>query len=492
MQSAHTRYRPTPLNRRHFLAAMAAGGAFFTQKGAFAQALVLTPAQTEGPYYPDRLPLDQDNDLLIINDSITPAVGTIAWLSGRILNRLGDPVRNAVIEIWQADNVGSYIHSQGALNGSRDSSFQGYGRFETSSNGAYLFRTIKPGLYPGRVRHVHCKVTLPGGSSLTTQLYIQGETGSDSVLNGISNAEQRASVIRPWTAIADSAVGALAVTWDVVMNFTPSETQTPAKPTVVSFAGVTHGATLRAGAASGSWVTIQGAALSSTTRTWRDTDIVDGKLPESLDGVSVRINSQPASVYYISPSQINVLAPEGNGDASVAVTVSNASGTSDPVSVAFRRFLPGFFQFADENIAAVRSDGALIGPPDLISGAVTIPARPNDILLLYGTGFGPTSPASTPGQTIASPLPTANPVKVQIHNQLATVAFAGLISPGLYQINVTVPDLPDGDHPVTAEVFGVRTSKFVKLRVQRQASVGLVLHHGTMARPADVLRYIAA
>ena len=143
-------YRPTNLNRRHFLTALTAGGLFFTERGAFAQALVLTPAQTEGPYYPNQLPLDQDNDLLVINDKITPAAGTVAWMSGRVLASDGSPVRNAVVEIWQADNVGSYIHTQGALNGQRDSNFQGYGKFETASSGQYLFRTIKPGLYPGR------------------------------------------------------------------------------------------------------------------------------------------------------------------------------------------------------------------------------------------------------------------------------------------------------------------------------------------------------
>ena len=257
------------INRRHFVSALAAGGLFYTQPGAFAQALVLTPAQTEGPYYPNQLPLDRDNDLLVINDRITPAVGSIAWLSGRVLTSAGSPVRNAVVEIWQTDNLGSYIHTQGALNGQRDLNFQGYGKFETASNGQYLFRTIKPGLYPGRVRHVHCKITLPGGQSLTSQLFIEGETANDSVLNGISNAAQRASVIRPWTLVPDSGIGALGVNWDIVMNFTPAQTSPVTRPTVVSMAGVTHGATLRSGVASGSWVTLYGAGLASATRTWR-------------------------------------------------------------------------------------------------------------------------------------------------------------------------------------------------------------------------------
>ena len=82
-------YRPTASTRRHFFQAMTAGGLFFLQRGAYAQALVLTPAQTEGPYYPNNLPLDQDNDLLIINDNITPAGGTVAWISGRVLDKNG-------------------------------------------------------------------------------------------------------------------------------------------------------------------------------------------------------------------------------------------------------------------------------------------------------------------------------------------------------------------------------------------------------------------
>lgn len=465
-------YKPTSLNRRHFLTALTAGGIFYTQPGAFAQALTLTPAQTEGPYYPNRLPLDQDNDLLVINDSITPGVGTVAWLSGRVLDRNGQPLRNAVVEIWQADNVGSYIHTSGALNGQRDSNFQGYGRFETASNGAYLFRTIKPGLYPGRVRHVHAKVTLPGGASLTTQLYIEGETGNDGVLNGVA-AAQRSSVIRPWTAIAGSPIGALGVTWDLVLGVTAPETAAATRPTLVSMAGVTHGATLRAGAASGSWVTLYGSALAPATRTWREAEIVNGKLPESLDNVSVRINNQPASIYYISPTQINVLAPDTTADGPAQVTVTSAGLTSDPVSVEFKRFSPGFFEFPNQYAAAVRTDGAYLGPDGLFTGLTTVAARPGDTILLYGTGFGPTNPATSPSQMPSAPAPTANAVKVQIHNQSAEVTFAGLVSPGLYQFNVKVPDLADGEYPVTAEVGGVRTTKFVKLRVARQTAAAM-------------------
>src|SRR5438105_15734457 len=130
-------------NRRHFLRGMAVGAlslgvpAFFNVPGAFAEELTLTPRQTEGPFYPDHLPLDTDNDLLIINDSITPAVGAITHLSGRILDARGDPIRNALVEIWQVDNKAAYLHSKSDNYGRRDSNFQGFGRFMTGSTGEY-------------------------------------------------------------------------------------------------------------------------------------------------------------------------------------------------------------------------------------------------------------------------------------------------------------------------------------------------------------------
>src|SRR6266487_3669396 len=146
-------------NRRHFLRRLSLGAALFTVPGAFAEELVRTPRQTEGPFYPDHLPLDTDNDLIIVNDSITPAVGEVTHLSGRILDSRGDPVRNALIEIWQADGDGSYIHSHGTNRetGKRDANFQGYGRFLTASSGEFYFRTIKPVAYPGRTPHIHVK-----------------------------------------------------------------------------------------------------------------------------------------------------------------------------------------------------------------------------------------------------------------------------------------------------------------------------------------------
>ena len=193
------------------------------ERGDFAQALVRTPPQTEGPFYPRQLPLDVDNDLLIINDSITPAVGAITQLSGRVLDVTGNPIRDAVVEIWQVDHHGVYLHQGSAGREKRDTNFQGFGRFTTASSGDYRFRTIKPVPYPGRTPHIHFKVKRGDRELLTTQCYIKGEPGNarDGVLNGIRDARQRESVIVDFTPIPTSKVGELAAKFDIVLGLTP-------------------------------------------------------------------------------------------------------------------------------------------------------------------------------------------------------------------------------------------------------------------------------
>ena len=442
-------------DRREFLKLMGLGGLFFMARGAFAQALTLTPEQTIGPYYPDHLPLDLDNDLLLINDAITPAVGAIAWVSGKVLDKNGAPLRGALVEIWQADNNGAYIHSASPRT-NRDAGFQGYGKFLTGSSGEYLFRTVKPGLYPGRTRHIHFQVTPAGSSAFTTQLYVDGEplNGSDGVLNGIRDAAQRASVIAPFAEVAGSSIGELAAKFDIVMNYTPSENPAPSRPTLVAVGGVTDAASSYPGVAAGSWVTLFGEGLADTTRNWDATDTVDGALPQSLDGVSVRINDKPAVVSYVSPKQINALAPVEVAIGAVPVTVSNAGGTSDPVMADAAQFRPAFYPLAQEYVSALRSDGAPIGPPGLVDGVATTPANPGDRITLLGSGFGPADPDGA--------------VTIRIDTQAATVSAAKLASPGMYQIEITVPDLPDGDYAVTAEIAGARTQKIGRLRIARR------------------------
>jgi protocatechuate 3,4-dioxygenase beta subunit len=214
----------TPWDRRKFLGSLVLGAAFFTVPGAFAEELTRTPAQTEGPFYPDHLPLDTDNDLIIVNNSITPAVGEITHLSGRVLDAKGGPVRNALVEIWQADHNGVYLNSRDN-HASHEGNFQGFGRFLTGSSGEYYFRTIKPVPYPGRTPHIHFKVKRKNAELLTTQCYIKGYPGNerDGVLSAIRDARARASVLVDFEAVKDSRAGELAARFDIVLGFTPAE-----------------------------------------------------------------------------------------------------------------------------------------------------------------------------------------------------------------------------------------------------------------------------
>ena len=210
-------------NRRRFLNQLSLGAILFAVPGAFAEELIRTPPQTEGPFYPDKLPLDTDNDLIVVNDSITPAVGEITWLTGRILNPKGQPVRNALVEIWQVDNNGIYLHSGSNRRAQRDSNFQGFGRFLTGSTGEYHFRTIKPVRYPGRTPHIHFAIKIRGQEKFTTQCYVQGEPQNerDGILNSIRDAKARKSVIVPFAPLQGSRIGELAAHFDIVLGLTP-------------------------------------------------------------------------------------------------------------------------------------------------------------------------------------------------------------------------------------------------------------------------------
>jgi protocatechuate 3,4-dioxygenase beta subunit len=210
-------------NRRRFLARLAFATACVAVPGVFAEELLRTPAQTEGPFYPDHLPLDTDNDLVTVNDSTTPAVGEITWLSGRILDGHGTPVRNATVEIWQVDHNGVYLHTGSERHAKRDAHFQGFGRFLTGATGEYVFRTIKPVAYPGRTPHIHFAVKTRSHDKFTTQCYIQGEpqNQTDGVLKGIRDERARQSVIVPFAPLKTSRIGELAAKFDIVLGFTP-------------------------------------------------------------------------------------------------------------------------------------------------------------------------------------------------------------------------------------------------------------------------------
>ncbi|MFC4353259.1 protocatechuate 3,4-dioxygenase subunit beta [Fodinicurvata halophila] len=185
------------LTRRIFLLSgplALAGAAFGTRLPALAGTAPegLTPSQTEGPFYPDSLPAERDNNLVRLAEADSRAEGEILELQGRVLDADGTPFPECRIEIWQADAGGRYLHSGDDREGARDPLFQGYGTTRSDSEGRYGFRTIRPVPYGSRTPHIHFKVHPPEGETLTTQMYVAGEplNGEDWIYSRLSEAEK--------------------------------------------------------------------------------------------------------------------------------------------------------------------------------------------------------------------------------------------------------------------------------------------------------------
>jgi protocatechuate 3,4-dioxygenase beta subunit len=204
---------------------MVGSAALFTSPGAFAELLSVTPSMTEGPFYPDKLPLDTDNDLLRINDSITPGVGEVTHLYGKVTDVKGNAVPNARVEIWQVDHKGAYIHSRdGGLTGpKRDDHFQGFGRFMTGRDGKYYFRTIKPVPYPGRTPHIHVAVYRHNERALTTQCFVSGDerNAKDGLIRRLGASANALMV--DFKPIAKSKAGELSAEFNIVIGQTPDD-----------------------------------------------------------------------------------------------------------------------------------------------------------------------------------------------------------------------------------------------------------------------------
>ncbi len=214
-----------------------------------------------------------------------------------------------------------------------------------------------------------------------------------------------------------------------------------------------------------SWIEVKGVNLSTTTRLWQGSDFVNGQMPTSLDGVSVLVNGKPGFVYYISPTQVNVLTSLDAAQGTIPVTLTNALGTSPAATVSAQVYAPGFFSFNGTYAAATHANGSLLGPTSLYAGS-TSPAKPGEVVILYGSGFGQTSPALVTGAAAQGGTLPALP-QVTIGNLPASVQFAGVISPGLYQFNVVVPAaLADGDHALVATYNGASSQPNLLLTVQ--------------------------
>ena len=230
------------------------------------------------------------------------------------------------------------------------------------------------------------------------------------------------------------------------------------------------------------WVEIKGSNLAPAgdSRIWRGSDFVNGQMPTKLDGVSVTVNGKAAFVYYISPTQINILTPPDVMSGSVQVAVNN-NGAAVSAAAQAQTLSPSFFVFGDgQHVAAVHADGSLLGPSSLsVPGYTFTPAKPGETVLVYANGFGATNVPLVAGSSTQSGTLTPTPT-VTIGGVTATLSFAGLVSPGLFQFNVVIPlNAPGGDEPITATYNGATTQ------------AGTLLAMTGTAPPTSVTYYVA-
>lgn len=255
--------------------------------------------------------------------------------------------------------------------------------------------------------------------------------------------------------------------------YTRKVTLTPAAATpqpTISAGGVVNNASYTSGLVPNSFVSIFGSNFSTTAKSW-DTAIVEGRLPTALEGVSVTIGGKPAYLQFLSPGQINVIAPDvGTGTVSVTVTTATG-GTSTAVTANANSADPAFFPWGEKYPVATRQDFS-VAVKNGVLGVPTTPAKPGEVIILWGTGFGPTTPAAPFGVQIPAGtlFSTSNPVTVSVGGINATV-YGAAMAPGyagLYQVAIQIPpNAPDGDLPIVATVNGAQSPTSTVITVQR-------------------------
>ncbi len=237
----------------------------------------------------------------------------------------------------------------------------------------------------------------------------------------------------------------------------------------VSISSAVHGASFAPGFSSNQWVTIQGNSLAGGLPT--TLSFVNGSYPTSSNGVSVSIGGQPAFLYYLSPGQLNVISPDNLPAGNTQVIVTNNGAASAAATVPVAAFAPAFFLWPGEYAVATDQNFQLRVKAGEFAGATTKPAAPGDVLILWGTGFGPSNPPVPAGHEIPSDQTynVANSVQVTIGGVHATV-YGAAYAPGfaaLVQVAIQVPNLSDGDYPVVAEVGGVSSPSTTLLTIKK-------------------------
>ena len=283
---------------------------------------------------------------------------------------------------------------------------------------------------PGRAVAAGSRITVQGAGFVAgTRVFVDGTELPVSNLTDTSFATQLPQLNPGLRQLKVQSPGGVHTVNILVFDMRPA-------------AGVlVNAASYQAPVAPGSWATLFGSHLSAVTRIWTASDFVGGRLPQSLGGVTVKVGGQPAFLYYVSPEQVNLQVPQLSGAGPVSVEIATAAGTST-TSMTLAQSAPAFFLFGKY----------------VTSG----PAKPGDAVSLWLTGVG----AQPAGVLIAAPVQLA-PVQVTIGGRNAQMLYTGLVGPGLIQVNCIVPDVPDGEQPVSVGADGVTSQNTPPMVVRR-------------------------
>lgn len=235
----------------------------------------------------------------------------------------------------------------------------------------------------------------------------------------------------------------------------------------VTISSVVNGASFAPGICPGSWVTITGANLSASQRTWRADEIVNGRLPVSLDGVTVSIGGQPAFVHFVSPTQLNVQAPTPSAvldGQSILVQVNSPLGSA-AATAQWRVPSPAMFKVDSRTAAAVHLDGSMVAALGAFPGSR--PAKPGDTIQVFATGLGDTNPRVSAGQVVQTPSAVQGQVTASVCGLPAAVGFAGLVGPGLYQVNMTIPPVGQTECQLALQVGATPSQNTAALAIER-------------------------
>jgi uncharacterized protein (TIGR03437 family) len=319
------------------------------------------------------------------------------------------------------------------------------------------------------------RVVLPNGL-----IYTVAGTGGVAGYTGDGGPATQAELNYP-TGLAFDNSGDLIVADtnnSLIRQLTPAaSTPTPALLPSINTAGAyslqSYGGF--SAAAPGSWIEIHGANLAASTAQWSSSNFTGNTAPTTLNGTSVSLGAQPLFVQYVSPTQVNALIPSTIGSGAQNLTVTTATGKSPAFSITLNTVEPGLLAPSSFNIGGTQyvdatfTDGVTyVLPTGLIPGVTSRPAQPGDTIILYGIGFGPVTPNVLAGQIAPAGTALDLPVQFLFGQTAATTTFAGL-SPaavGLYQFNVTVPNVSGTATPLNFTVGSVKSSQSLAIAVQ--------------------------